>query len=160
LTIIFDDRETPEMAAAKKENFLSELKRRIDPAGWRFFTGDSANIYRLTGAAGFYFKRDREMWIHPTTLIAVSPKGKITRYLYGVNQLPMDVKLAIMEASAGTTGPTIAKVLNFCFAYDPVGKHYVFNIVRVSVLIILLLTGIFVYFFLIRHRGAGKEAVQ
>jgi protein SCO1/2 len=160
LTISFDDRETPEMAASKKENFLSQLKRTIDPSGWRFFTGDSANIYRLTGAAGFYFKRDREMWIHPTTLIAVSPKGKITRYLYGVNQLPMDVKLAIMEASAGTTGPTIAKVLNFCFAYDPVGKHYVFNIVRVSVLIILLLTGLFVYFFLIRARKVKRSTAQ
>ncbi len=152
LTISFDDRETPEMAASKKENYLSELKRPIDPAGWRFFTGDRANIRRLTDAAGFYFKRDQEMWIHPTALIAVSPEGKITRYLYGINQLPMDVKLAIMEASQGRTGPTIAKVLNFCFAYDPVGKHYVFDIVRISGLVMVVLIGFFIYFFLIRPR--------
>ncbi len=152
LTISFDSRETPEMAASKKESYLSELKRPIDAAGWRFFTGDSANIYRLTAAAGFYFKRDREMWIHPTALIAVSPQGKITRYLYGINQLPMDVKLAIMEASTGKTGPTIAKVLNFCFAYDPVGKHYVFDIVRISGLVMVVIIGFFIYFFLIRPR--------
>lgn len=160
LTVSFDYTERPEMAASKKENYLSELKKPINAAGWRFFTGDSANIYRLTEAAGFYFKRDGRNWIHPTALIAVSPQGKITRYLYGINQLPMDVKLAIMEASAGKTGPTIAKVLNFCFAYDPVGKHYVFDIVRVSGLVMVVLVGFFIYFFLVRPRKAEGSVAK
>ncbi len=158
LTVSFDTRETPEMAISKQENYLAEVKKPIAPSAWRFFTGDSANVRRLTDAAGFYYMRQRNDWVHPTALIAVSPKGEITRYLYGVNQLPMDVKLAIMEASAGKTGPTIAKVLNFCFAYDPVGKHYAFDFVRVGGALMLGLTGLFLYVFIVKPKLARKGA--
>jgi len=152
LTISFDHTEGPEMARGKKENYLGEIPRAVNPDGWRFCTADSVNIRRLTDAAGFYFQKDGNNWVHAAALIAVSPEGKITRYLYGIHQLPLDVKLALMEASQGRTGPTIAKVLNFCYAYDPEGRHYTFNIVRVSGVVIVGFVALFVFVFIVRPK--------
>ncbi len=157
VTVSFDPTETPDIAADKKDTYLSNMEKPIDPKGWRFFTGDSANVRRLTDAVGFYYEPAGKDWVHPSALIALSPTGEITRYLYGVNQLPLDVKLAIMEASQGKTGPTIAKVLNFCYTYDPEGKHYAFNVVRVSGVVIVGLVAIFVFVFVIRPRKKGGQ---
>jgi protein SCO1/2 len=119
------------------------------PAGsWRFFTGDSASIAHFTDAAGFYFVKEGRDWVHAGALIIASPEGKLTRYLYGIKHLPFDVKMAVMEASEGKTGPTIAKVLSFCYAYDPEGKRYAFDVVRVGGLITLLFAGAFAFVFL------------
>jgi protein SCO1/2 len=138
------------MAAEKKDNYLTEINRQVNPDGWRFFTGDSVNIHRFTDAAGFYAEKSGQDWIHAGALIALSPDGKVTRYLYGIKHLPFDVKLAVMEASQGKTGPTIAKILSFCYAYDPEGKTYVFNVVRVSGVVIVGLVGLFVAVFIVR----------
>lgn len=156
VTISFDDSEKPELASDKKDNYLGEIKRQVDPSGWRFFTGDNVNIYRLSNAAGFFFQRDGRDWIHAAALIALSPEGKVTRYLYGIKQVPFDVKMAILEASEGRTGPAIAKVLTFCYAYDPEGKRYVFDVVRISGVFIVGLVGVFVAVFIVR-KPKGKE---
>lgn len=156
LTVSFDYTELPETASEKKDNYLAEIKKSVDPNGWRFFTGDSVNISRLTDSMGFYFQRSGNDWVHPTAIIAVAPDAKITRYLYGINQLPLDVKLAVMEASTGKTGPTIAKVLNFCYAYDPEGKHYTFNIVRISGVVIVGLVAVFMFVFVVLPKKAKR----
>jgi protein SCO1/2 len=156
LTLSFDHNERPELAQEKKDNYLTEIKKTVDPNGWRFLTGDSVNIHRFTDAAGFYFAKSGKDWIHAATLIAVSPEGKVTRYLYGIHQLPLDVKLAVMEASAGRTSPTISKVLNFCYAYDPEGKHYTFNVVRISGVVIVGLVGVFMFVFVVRPKKKAK----
>jgi protein SCO1 len=152
LTLSFDHNERPELAQEKKDNYLAEIKKTVNPNGWRFLTGDSVNIHRFTDAAGFYFMRNGKDWVHAATLIAVSPTGKVTRYLYGVHQLPLDVKLAVMEASEGKTSPTISKVLNFCYAYDPEGKHYTFNVVRISGVVIVGLVAVFMFVFVVRPK--------
>jgi len=149
-TVSFDHTEEPELAGEKKENYLGTIKKTVNPNGWRFFTGDSTNIQRLTDSAGFYFERSGRDWIHAAALITVSADGKVTRYLYGLKHLPLDVKLAIMEASEGRTGPTIAKVLSFCYSYDPEGKQYTFNVVRVGGLVTVGLIALFVVIFIIR----------
>jgi protein SCO1 len=149
LTVSFDYTERPEMASDKKDNYLSGIKKAVDPNGWRFFTGDSVNIHRFTDAMGFYYQQSGKEWIHPTALIAVSPEAKITRYLYGIHQLPLDVKLAVMEASQGHSVPTISKVLNMCYTYDPEGKRYVFNFVHVGGVVIVGLVGLFVVVFIV-----------
>ena len=105
---------------------------------------------------GIFFAKSGEDWVHAATLIAVSPDGKITRYLYGIHQLPLDVKLAVMEASEGKTSPTISKVLNFCYAYDPEGKHYTFNVVRVSGVVIVGLLAMFMFVFVVRPKKKGE----
>jgi protein SCO1 len=149
LTISFDFTDRPETASEKRDNYLGEIKKTVDPNGWRFLTGDSTVLQALTDSMGFYYERSGADWIHPTAVIAVAPDGKITRYLYGIHQLPLDVKLAVMEASEGRTGPTIAKVLNMCYTYDPEGQHYTLNVVHISGLAIVGLVVLFVVVFIV-----------
>jgi protein SCO1 len=156
LTVSFDFNESSEIAGGKKDNYVNELKKKIDPEGWKFLTGDSLNVVRLTGALGFYYQQTGTDWIHPTGLIVVSPDGMIIRYLNGVNQLPLDVKLALMEALKGHSSPTISKILNICYSYDPESKHYVFNFVRIGGIVTLLLVGVFVAVFILKKGNKGK----
>jgi protein SCO1/2 len=78
---------------------------------------------------------------HPVILIILSPEGKIVRYMYGIDILPFDLKMALVEAKEGRIGPAISKVLRFCFSYDPKGKKIVFNILRVSGVVTLVFGG-------------------
>ncbi len=144
LSISFDHTETPELAAEKRENYLASIERPIDPNGWRFLTGDSAAIAVLTDAAGFYFKREHDTFVHAGALIVVSPEGKITRYINGIRYLPFDVQMAVMEAAEGKVGPTIAKFLSFCYSYNPESRTYALNITRISALVVLVLVILFV----------------
>ncbi len=152
VTISFDHEEKPDLAKDKQENYIAEVERPMPAGSWRFFTGDSTAIASLTDAAGFYFARDGRDWIHAGALIIASPQGKVTRYLFGIKHLPFDVKMAVMEASEGKTGPTIAKVLSFCFTYDPEGKRYAFDVVRVSGVVIVAFAAVFAIVFLRRKK--------
>lgn len=146
ITVSFDETETPEIAAQKKFNYLQTIGKPFPAEAWHFLTGDLQSIKQLTDAVGFAFKRDGEDFIHPTTLIVLSPQGKIARYLYGANYLPLDVQLALVEASEGRVGPTINKVLKFCFSYDPAGRRYMLNVNRVAgVTVSLFGLGFFLY---------------
>ena len=103
-------------------------------------------------------KKEGRDWIHPGAIIVLSPDGKITRYLHGTYFLPFDLKMAVVEASQGRSGPTINKVLKFCFSYDAEGKKYVFNITKVSgSIIILLALGFFITLVLKNKRTATPK---
>ncbi len=160
ITISFDHRETPDIALEKQENYLSTIHRSIQPAAWQFFTGDSASIQTLTGAAGFYFRPDGKDWTHPTALIFVSPEGKIVRYVNGIQYLPIDIKMAIMDAAEGKTGPTVARLLRLCYSYDPESKSYTFAFVRVATVMIVGFTGIFVLVFVAIPRRKMAKGVN
>jgi protein SCO1/2 len=162
ITISFDHRDTPELAADKKENYLSAIARPVGPESWRFLTGDSLTIRRVTSGAGFYYKRAGNDWIHAGTLIFLSSEGKVTRYIYGIKYLAFDVKMAIYEASSGRVGPTIANILTFCYSYDPEGRRYTFNFLQVSLVVILVLVGIFVLVFIVipRKKSREREAIH
>jgi protein SCO1/2 len=131
ISISFDPTETYVTAAPKKFNYFDQMKKKIPADSWRFLTGDSINIARVTNAVGFHFKKQGNDYMHGTTIIALSPEGKVTRYLYGIDFLPLDVKLALTEASEGRTGPGINKLLKICFAYDPASGKYVLSMTRV-----------------------------
>ena len=139
VTFSFDPNETPVLARKKRKNYLKLLKHTNGESGWHFYTGDSANINKLLNEFGYKIKKDGDNYIHPGALIVVSPKRKITRYLHGTYFLPFDLKMAVVEASDEKSGPTINKVLRFCFAYDAKGKTYVMNFTKVSGAIILFL---------------------
>jgi protein SCO1/2 len=144
IAVSFDNRETPEIAAKWKRNYLQTLKRPFDPSDWIFLTGDSVNIHRLTDAAGFYYKKSSDdQYIHAGTILTIAPDGKISRYLFGTSFNPFDVKMALIDAKAGKTNPTISKVLQFCFSYDPEGRQYTLNITRIIGSIMLLGVGLF-----------------
>jgi len=137
-TVSFSASEKPPLALKKKSTYAKLLTHGDTDKGWHFFTGDSTNIYLLLDEVGFKVKKEGDEFIHPGTLIVLSPSGKITRYLYGSTYfLPFDIKMAVAEAAQERSGPTINKMLNFCFSYDPEGKKYVFNVTKISGSIIL-----------------------
>lgn len=138
-TVSFDPEEKPKLARDKKMNYAKLVKGKDVEHGWTWFTGDSANITRLLDALGYKVKKQGQEYIHPAALMVISPEGKITRYLHGTYFLPFDLKMAVIEASQGRSGPTINKVLQYCFSYDPEGKKYVLNFTKISGSIIILL---------------------
>jgi protein SCO1/2 len=157
LTVSFNENETPEHAKTIKDHFLQRSKKKFPPGSWRFLTGDKESIDRLTASLGFYFKRDGEDFIHPTALIMLSPQGKITRYLYGMSFLPFDVKLGLIEASEGKIGPSISKILLYCFRYDPDGRRYTFNILKVTATVTIFFLLIFIAWLVISSRKKRRD---
>ena len=138
LTVSFDERDEPEVAAQKRTNYLSEITRPFPPAAWRFLTGPAATTKALADAVGFKFKRQGDDFIHAAAIIFISPKGQVTRYMYGVTYLPADLQMAAQEAARGEANPTINKFLKFCFSYDPAGRKYVLNTTTIGATVILL----------------------
>jgi protein SCO1/2 len=157
LTISFDPRESIELAHRKKNNYLN-LMSNPEPAreNWKFFVSDSVNISRLTDAVGFKYRKAGNDFIHAATIVIVSPDGKITRYLNGTFFLPFELTLAITEASEGISAPTVNRILQFCFAYDPVGQKYVLSMTRVALPIITLSTIILVLILVVRTSKKKK----
>lgn len=145
ITVSFDERDEPEVAAQKRTNYLSEITRPFPPAAWRFLTGPAATSKALADAVGFKFKRVDDDFVHAGAIIFLSPSGKVTRYMYGTTYLPADLQLAAQEAARGQAQPTINKFLKFCFSYDPAGRKYVLNTTAISATIILLVAGVFVF---------------
>jgi protein SCO1 len=139
LTVSFDPRDDAELAGQKKANYLKLLPPTFDAKGWRFLTGDPTSTKRLADAVGFRFAKRGEDYVHAGAIMVLSPEGKVTRYLYGVTFLPFDVKMAVVEASAGRTGPTIARFLRFCYSYDPSGRRYYLDITRVAAAFTIML---------------------
>ena len=132
LAFSFDEMEKPLLAADRKRIYLQMIGKPFPPEAWRFLTGEKENILKLTEAIGFRFQRVEKDFQHPVTLVILSREGKIIRYLHGTDVLPFDVKMALLEASEGRVGPTISKVMQFCFSYDPKGRRYVFNTLKVT----------------------------
>ncbi|MDA8429591.1 MAG: SCO family protein [Geobacteraceae bacterium] len=149
ISISFDETETPEMAARSKHTYLAAIRKPFPADGWRFLTGDAASIHRLTDAIGFHFQRQGSEFIHPVATVVISADGTIIRYLYGIAILPKDLALAIVEAKSGVAGASVRKMMQYCFTYDPVGKTYIFNLLRVSATAVILCAGSFLLFLLL-----------
>jgi protein SCO1/2 len=154
LTISFDPREGTFLAIKKKNNYLNLMKKKEQAEeGWLFFTSDSTNVSNLTEATGFRYKPTGNDFIHAATLIIVDPKGKITRYLNGIYFLPFELKMSILDAAEGKSGPTINRVLQYCYSYDPEGQKYVMNVTKVAgTLIIFMGLVLFLVLVFVRKR--------
>jgi protein SCO1/2 len=135
ITISLDPRDTPEKAKRSKATFTKGFTPE-QTAGWTFLTTDSATVFKMIHSVGYNIKAVGMEFIHPAAIVVVSPKGMVTRYLYGLTFLPFDIKMAITEASKGIARPTIQKILLLCFAYDPVGKRYALEVTKLSGIII------------------------
>jgi protein SCO1/2 len=150
VTVSIKPSETPQLAAAKKTNYMESLNRPADDPGWAFLTAPEESSKRLADAAGFryYYDADRGEYAHPAVVILVSPEGKLTRYLYGIQIEEKDMKLALVEASNGKVGSTLDKLILYCYHYDPESKGYVVlagTIMKIGGIFMLLFTGSFVY---------------
>jgi len=151
ITISFNYRDTPEKAKDKKKRFTERYaKGKSD--GWIFLTTDSATIYKITDAAGFKTKAVGLDFVHPSAIIAISPRGKITRYLYGITYLPIDFKMALYEANKEQPRPTIQKVLLLCFSYDPQGQRYTMDVLKITGLLVVFFILVFIVVYLIKPR--------
>jgi protein SCO1/2 len=126
LTVSFDPKETPEMASAKKAEYLKRYGRSDAAAGWHFLTGPPASIDALTKAAGFQYQYDPKsgQFAHATAIIVLTPEGKIAQYYYGVEFAPKDLRLGLIQASENKIGTVVDQVLLYCYHYDPdTGKY-------------------------------------
>jgi len=158
VTISFDENEKPADAAKAKDIAWEIIGKPYPRDRWRFLTGSRESIARTASAAGFGFAPKGGSFDHPLGLIILSPGGKIVRYILGTDYLPVDISISLMEASKGVTGPTIARVLRFCFSYDPKNKRLVFNILRVSATVVFTFIGVFIFYLALslrRRRTAG-----
>lgn len=150
VTVSFDPREKPALATAKKAGYLKRYGRPGAERGWHFLTGDKEEIARLTAAVGFRYQWDEEIkqFAHPSGLVVLSPEGRITRYLYGIEFAPKDLRLGLVEASERKIGTPLDQAMLFCYQYNPATGRYgllTLRLVRVgAVLTVLALGGLIV----------------
>lgn len=161
VTFSFNPEDKPELAKEKANKYEKSLiDNHVPNKNWYFLTGDSSNINKLTDDLGFEFLKDGEEYAHPTALIVLTPDAEISRYLYGIEHNPRDLKLALLEASDGNIGNSklLNKVLLFCYQFDPDGKKYALqalNVVKAGgVLTLLSLCGILAYFWIREKKGS------
>jgi protein SCO1/2 len=164
VTVSFDPRDTPATATAKKAVYLDRYKRPGAAAAWHFLTGTQASIARLTRAAGFRYVWDDQtkQFAHPTGVIVLTPDGRLARYLFGIEYGPRDLRLALVEASAGKVGTPVDALLLYCYHYDPMTGRYGLVIMRAmriaGAATVFALAG-FIYIMLRREKRLGWRQV-
>ena len=132
VTVSFDPRETPLLAAAKKKTYMDRYKRPTAAQGWHFLTGDQASITSLTEAAGFHYAWDERtsQFGHASGVVVVTPDGRLSRYFFGIDYAARDVRFALIESSEGRIGAVADKLLLYCYHYDPDTGRYGFVVMR------------------------------
>jgi protein SCO1 len=148
VTVSFDPREKPELAAAKKKVYMQRYGRNAAADGWHFLTGDQESITKLTNAVGFHYKWDDRLqqFAHATAIMVATPQGKLSHYFYGVEYSPKDVRLALVEASDDKIGNPVDQVLLYCYHYDPRTGRYgavITRVMRVAGVLTILILGSF-----------------
>jgi len=146
LSVSFDPTDTPTMARAKRQEYLREYGRPGAAQGWTWLVGDEPEIRALTEAVGFEFRwnQARQEFAHAAALVILTPQGKVSRYLYGIQFPPRTLRLSLVEAADGKTGSTVDKILLFCFQYDAEAGRYgpaVRNLMKAGGLITVLAVG-------------------
>ena len=134
LTLSFDPKDTPEKARGYKSNYLKKIgltSKNMD--GWHFLVGEDIEIIKIAKSIGFKFKYNSETqeFAHGAAIVVLTPKGKISRYLYGIEYKSNDVKMAILDASNGKMVSTLDKILLYCYSYDPKVNAYVLQAINV-----------------------------
>ncbi len=146
----FDPKDTPEIAADKMQNYLRRYGRADTANGWHFLTGDAPNIKALMDAIGFHYKYDpaTDQYAHASAIMVITPEGKLSKYFYGVEYAPRDLRLGLVEASAGKIGTPVDEALLFCYHYDPTTGKYgavAMNMIRFAGAIFTLIGGVFLF---------------
>jgi protein SCO1 len=146
ITVSFNPRETPEIAAEKKKDYLKRYGRPGAASGWHFLTGPPESIDGLTKAVGFQYQYDPriQQYAHATAIMVLTPQGHISRYFYGVDFPPKDLRMGLVEASQGKIGNAVDQVLLYCYHYDPATGKYgavVTNMLRLGAGLTILIVG-------------------
>lgn len=126
VTVSFNPKETPQLAAEKKKEYVKRYGRSSAEQGWHFLTGSADSINALTKAVGFQYQYDaaKNQYAHVTAILVLTPEGRISRYFYGVEFPPKDLRMGLVEASSGKIGSPVDQVLLYCYHYDPATGKY------------------------------------
>jgi protein SCO1/2 len=165
VAISFDPKDTPELAAAKKQMYLKRYGRPNTANGWHFLTGDERNISALLNAIGYHVKYDQktDQWAHASGIQIATPEGRLSRYFYGVEFAPRDVRLGLVEASQNKIGNPVDRVLLFCYHYDPATGKYgaiAIDMIRFAGAGFVLLCGTFLLIAFRRDFRADRRSVK
>src|ERR1700682_4976727 len=151
------------MSAEKKKKALAHFRRPETDSGWHFLTGSKESIEAATKAANFRFSFDAQsnLFAHASGVLVLTPDGHISRYFYGVEYPGRDMRLGLVDASAGKIGTPIDHVLLFCYHYDPTAAKYSASILKIirlgGVLTILCIVGGILIF---RRRDATQAGMK
>jgi protein SCO1 len=162
--VSFDHRETPQMAAAKKAAQLEDYHQSATADGWHYLTGTEASIARVTSAAGFSYRWDESsgQFAHVSGVLVVTPDGRLSRYFYGVEYSPKELRMALVESSEGRIGSAVDQLLLYCYHYDPTTGQYgviAMNVVRLGGAVTLVLLGGFIWAMRRRENRAVEHHV-
>ena len=151
VVVSIDPAETSQLAAEKKANYAKQFGRTSFNEGWHFLTGQQDSISRLASALGFNYRWDERtsQFVHGVGIMVATPEGKVSRYFYGVQFAPADVRLALAEASEDKIGSPVNAILLFCFHYDATQGKYtlaIFNLMKVAGTLTIIALGALIYF--------------
>lgn len=157
VVVSFDPGETPAQAKVKRATFIKRYRRPADSAGIHFLTGRQDAITKITDAVGFRYKYDPaiDQFAHPAAITILTPSGLISKYLYGIEFAPRDLRLALVQASNGKIGTAVDQALLYCYHYDATKGKYtvaVMNIIRLLGVATVVGFGAFILFSLRRER--------
>jgi protein SCO1 len=158
LTVSFNPREDAALARSAKESYLRRYKREGAAQGWHFLTGDQTSIDRITKAVGFRYRYDaqKNQYAHAGGIMVLTPEGRLSRYFYGIEFAPKDLRLGLVEASENKIGSIVDQVLLFCYHYDPVTGKYglvILTTMRIAGVLFVLGLGAYVFVMLRRERA-------
>ena len=164
LSVSFDPKESPKLAAAKRAQYLHEYGSRSAFGGWNFLVGPPESIAKLTDAVGFRYAWDPkfEQYAHASGLMILTPDGRVSRYFYGLDYSVRDVRLSLVEASDGKIGTTVEQVMLYCFHYDPATGRYslaITNLLKVAAALTLAILGGYLFVNFRRERRLSREAL-
>lgn len=165
VAISFDARENekPNLAKNKKENYVNRYERPQTANGWHFLTGTQSSIDAVTQTVGFNYKYDEvtDQFAHAGGFLIATPEGRVSKYYYGIEYAPKDIKFGIQESAQNKIGDPVDKLLLYCYHYDPSKGKYglaILNVIRIGGVITLLGLGA-MFFVFRRYKGGKKEAV-
>jgi protein SCO1/2 len=159
--VSIDPAEKPPLAAAKKASYDKMFAKPFFDTGWHFLTGDQDAISKLAAAVGFRYRWDEptHQFVHAAGIMIATPEGKLSRYFYGIQYTPTDLRLSLVEASAHKIGSPVDYVLLFCCPYDPLTGKYtvaIYNVLKLAGGVTLLGLAILV-FLLVRSVNKRKR---
>ena len=163
LTISFDPDEKPIQGAERRRGYLQSMGRSDAGTEWPFLVGAGETTRRIADAAGFHYKRDAVSgeWAHVAAIFVLTPDGKVSRYLYGIEYPPKDLRLALVEAANGKVGTSFDRLVLTCYRYDPASRKYepyAMGFVRAGGLLTLLALGAVIVRLAWRERTRARQA--
>jgi protein SCO1/2 len=166
ISVSIDPRETSEMARAKKKRYVDTYYRPGADAGWHFLTGSQESIDQLTKTVGYRYAYDpkSDQYAHPSGIVVLTPEGRISRYFFGIDFVPDDLKSGLIDSSQKKISTPIEQFLLLCFHYDPATGTYGFliaNAIRIAGIATMVVLGLYLWsMFRRERRRSAAERIQ